>query len=59
MQDKEKPHFNGGLEFEDEKIQADIEQLIQQRLLNFGHYRTRKYTFGEVTQDFGFEIKAW
>ena len=55
VQDKEKPHVSMVVwEFEDEKIQADIEQLIQQEIAKFVRTLPNKeiHFQGEVTQDF-------
>ena len=55
VQDKQKPHVSMVVwEFEDEKIQADIEQLIQQEIAKFVRTLPNKeiHFQGEVTQDF-------
>lgn len=55
MQDKQKPHVSMVVwEFENEKIQSDIEQLIQQEIAKFVRTLPNKeiHFQGDVTQDF-------
>lgn len=55
VQDKQKPHVSMVVwEFENEKIQSDIEQLIQQEIAKFVRTLPNKeiHFQGDVTQDF-------
>ena len=59
VQDKEKPHVSMVVwEFEDEKIQADIEQLIQQEIAKFVRTLPNKEIHFHHSRLCSFEIKA-